>query len=309
MPKHDPMPRSVTPMLCKLVSEPFDREGWYFEPKWDGYRAIAEIEKGNVRLYSRNGQSFNRDYPELVSALAKIKHDAVLDGEIVVMDGGKPNFQMLQNYGRNTSGNLEYIAFDILYMDGKSLTQLPLRERKQALRSMLPRIAHLSFGEHVEMHGKAFFAATKKQGLEGMIAKEAGSPYLPGQRTQHWQKIKSHLRQEVVICGFTEARGSRSRFGALVLGLYTRGKLTYAGHTGTGFDEKSLDVVYSKLSRLVRKTCPFETEPKTNEPATWVEPKLVCEVSFAQWTSDGAMRQPVFMGLRPDKKATDVRKE
>ncbi len=214
-----------------------------------------------------------------------------------------------RNWVKNKEGNLEYVVFDLLYLDGVNLTRKPLRDRKNLLARVLPKLPHVTPGEHIEERGTAFFASAKKQGLEGVIAKDASSPYVPGQRTNYWQKIKSHLRQEFVIGGFTKPRRTRTKFGALVLGLYSRGKLVYVGHTGTGFDEQSLDLVAAKLKPLIQKDCPFATEPETNEPATWVAPKLVCEVSFAQWTGDNQLRQAIFMGLRPDKNPKDVRKE
>jgi bifunctional non-homologous end joining protein LigD len=314
--------RHIKPMLATLVDKPFDAKGWLFEVKWDGFRAIAEIYKNKVELYSRNLLLFNEHFPQIVKTLSKLKKDMVLDGEVVVLDKhGKSHFQLLQNYLpakrklirqaglQNKEGQLIYYVFDILFLGTKDLRKLPLLERKKILNQTLPKLTNVKISDDIADEGIAFFKIARKQGLEGIVAKNADSEYKSGIRSRDWLKIKIHQQQEAVIAGFTEPRGSRKKFGALVLGVYKRGKLIYIGHTGGGFDEASLKLVYDKLQKLKQKNSPFEIIPKTNAPVTWVKPKLVCEVSFAEWTGDDHMRQPIFLGLRPDKKPAEVRRE
>jgi bifunctional non-homologous end joining protein LigD len=297
-------------MLTTLVDTPFDADGWLFEIKWDGFRAVAEIENNQVEIYSRNLLSFNKHYPPIVKALSKIRKNMILDGEIVVLDRhGKSRFQLLQNYRETGRGNLRYYVFDILFLKGKDLRHMPLLQRKLILEKNLPKSDIIKFSTHILDKGKAFFKAAKRLGLEGIMAKDGQSPYRSGQRTRDWQKIKIRQQQEAVIGGFTQPRGSRKKLGALVLGVYQRGKLIYIGHTGGGFNEKSLNLIYNKLKPLRQKKSAFENPPKTNAPVTWVKPKLVCEVTFEEWTGDGHMRQPIFLGLRPDKKAVEVKRE
>ncbi|HTF82169.1 MAG TPA: DNA ligase D [Cytophagales bacterium] len=305
----DPMPRDVKPMLAKLVDAPFDEEGWIFEIKWDGYRAIAEIEGDAVKLYSRNNIPF-RKYPSLISELKSFGHNVVLDGEVVVLDEtGKSSFQGLQNIAENPTPNLFYYVFDILYLNGYDLRGLPLTERKKFLKEIFPELEHIKYSDHVEAKGIDFFELAKKQHLEGIIAKKADAPYRIGLRSDKWLKVKIGKRQEAVICGFTAPRGSRKGFGALVLGVYEKGKLVYVGHTGGGFNEQSIKAVKSQLDKLVQDKSPFQEKVKTNEKVTWVKPQLICEVAFAEWTGDMHMRQPIFQGMRTDKKPEEVLRE
>ena len=295
--KHrDAMPHHVSPMLASAAAKPFNDANWLFEIKWDGYRAIAETGK-SVRLYSRNRLSLAERFPEVAQALKKLKFDAVLDGEIVVLDKkGKPDFQQLQN----SRGRAVYCVFDLLYHDGRDLTGWELTERKGLLESLLPKDEHIKFTEHVKGNGITFFQAAKKQGLEGIMAKDSRSHYQPGLRSRSWLKLKSRLTQDCVICGFTEPRGSRRYFGSLVLGAFQNKKLVYVGHSGGGFNGQDIKTVYGKLRPLVTKTSPFKTKlPETG--ITWVKPKLVCEVEFTEWTDEGLMRQPIFQRFRDDK--------
>ncbi len=304
------MPRDISPMLSTLMEEPFDREGWIFEIKWDGFRAISEIEKGKVKMYSRNQQPFNQLFSPIVKTLEGFNFRAVFDGEVLVLDkAGRSSFQLLQNYQNTGSGNLTYYVFDLLYYEGRDLRSLPLWQRKKILKTILPKAKNIKFSDHIEDEGVAFFHAAQKQNLEGIMGKNSQSDYRVGRRTSDWVKIKTHMRQEAVIVGFTEPRGSRTKFGALILGVYEGKDLKYIGHTGGGFDEKTLKVVHDKLKPLIIDKPAFKDIPKTNAPATWVKPQLVCEVSFTEWTSDGSMRQPIFLGLREDKKASQVVKE
>jgi len=306
----NPMPHNIKPMLATLIKKPFDHPDWIFEMKWDGYRAIAEIRDGDVSLYSRNQISLNQKFSPITESLQKLGFEAVLDGEIVVVDDqGHPNFQMLQNYQKSRSGHLLYYVFDLLYFRGHDLTDLPLLRRKELLKKILPSATKIKFSDHVSKDGVLFFNVVKEKGLEGIIAKHSQSAYQMGKRSGQWLKVKTRLTQEGVIAGFTEPRGGRKYFGTLVLGVYEGDELIYIGHSGGGFGEKDLKVIYEKLHPLVRKECPFKVPPETNTPVTWVRPELVCEVTFTGWTEDGVMRQPVFLRMREDKAAREVVRE
>jgi bifunctional non-homologous end joining protein LigD len=302
-----PMPHAIQPMLATLVKKPFDHPDWLFEVKWDGYRAIAEIRDGRVSLYSRNQISLNQKFSPITESLEKFGFDAVLDGEIVVVDDqGQPHFQLLQNYQRAEDGHLLYYVFDLLFFDGHDLTTLPLLKRKELLKKVLPAGKYLKFSDHVWKEGVLFFQVVKQKGLEGIVAKHSQSPYLIGRRTRQWLKIKTQLAQEGVIAGFT---APRKYFGSLVLGVYEGGKLIYIGHSGGGFSAANLKNIYERLQPLIQNDCPFKLEPPADTPVTWVKPELVCEVAFAGWTEDGLMRHPVFARLREDKAASEVRRE
>lgn len=305
-----PMPRGIKPMLATLIKEPFDHPDWMFEVKWDGYRAVAEIRDGDVSLYSRNRISLHQKFSPIMDSLRKFRFEAILDGEIVVVDDqGHPDFQMLQGYPKSGSGHLLYYVFDLLYFQGHDLTNLPLLRRKELLKEMLPSAPNIKLSDHVWKEGVLFFNVVKEKGLEGIIAKHAQSVYRMGKRSRQWLKVKTHLTQEGVIAGFTEPRGSRKNFGALVLGVFQGDELMYIGHTGGGFSAKMLREIRKKLDPLIRKKCPFKVEPKTNTPVTWVKPELVCEVVFHGWTDEGLMRQPVLLRLREDKTAREVVRE
>ncbi len=235
------MPHNIKPMLATLVAKSFDRKDWLFEVKWDGFRAIAEVEGDKVRLYSRNHKSFDQRFTSIAIALKDLGHEAVLDGEIVVLDDqGISHFQLLQNYQKTGLGRLIYYVFDLLYLDGEDLRMLPLRRRREALAKLIQNDGPVRLSEHIEEHGSAFFNAAAERHLEGIIAKDGSSPYQEGVRSAQWLKIKAHKQQEAVIAGFTEPRGSRLGLGALVLGVYERKELVYIGHAGGGFDSKGL---------------------------------------------------------------------
>jgi bifunctional non-homologous end joining protein LigD len=305
-----PMPHAIRPMLATLAREPFDHPDWIFEVKWDGYRAVAEIRDGDVSLYSRNLLSLNEKFPPIVDALRECRFAAVLDGEIVAVDDrGQPDFQMLQNYRKSGSGHLLYYVFDLLYFQGHDLTGLPLLRRKELLKELLPSASRIRFSDHVGKEGVLFFNVVREKGLEGIIAKHARSAYQVGKRSRRWLKVKTQLTQEGVIAGFTAPRGGRKDFGALVLGLFEGDELIYIGHSGGGFGAETLRKIHERLRPLVQKECPFKIEPKTNAPATWIRPELVCEVAFSGWTEDAVMRHPVFLRMREDKAARDVVRE
>lgn len=304
------MPRGIKPMLATLYKEPFDDPDWLFEVKWDGYRAIAETRQGKVSFYTRNSIPLERRFPEIVESLQKLEFEAILDGEVVVVDDqGRPDFEMLQNYGKARAGHLLYYVFDILYLNKHDLTNMPLLKRKELLKEILPKDPYIRLSDFVRKGGVAFFRAAKKQGLEGIMAKHAQSVYQVGRRSSEWRKVKTVLTREAVIAGFTAPRGSRQKFGALVLGAYRGKELVPIGRVGTGFDSRLLEEVHARLARIIRKKSPFKVEPETSEPVTWVKPGLVCEVVFHGWTEAGVMRQPVFLRMRPDKSARDVSRE
>lgn len=307
-------------MLATLVKEPFDSEEWLFEVKWDGFRALAFVQPGRVALKSRNKLLFNQKFPPIYQNLQKIKGSVVLDGEIVVVDAkGKSHFQLIQNYQRNTAmgkasfeeGALCYYVFDILFKEGQDLRDLPLIERKEILKKYVQQLnlPLIRFSDHMLTNGKAFFKEASKEHLEGIIGKKIGSTY-QSKRSSDWVKIKTSLRQEVVICGFTAPRGSRKKIGALIAGIYNdQQELQFAGHVGGGFTEVLLQEVHDQLQPLIQKKCPFKTLPKVNTPVTWVKPKLIAEVSFSEWTQENIMRHPIFQGLRMDKAAKKIKKE
>jgi bifunctional non-homologous end joining protein LigD len=308
--KRQPMPNDIIPMLATLTDDAFDDKDWVFEIKYDGYRAVAYINGKDVTITSRKNLSFNNKFPPVVDALQELGLEAVLDGEIVALnEEGKSEFQLLQQWQKTGEGELIYYVFDLLWINGYNLMHLPLYERKEILQQLLPEHPMIRYSDHIEQNGKQFFEAAIQQGLEGIMAKTIDSAYTPKIRTRQWLKIKTAQRQEVIICGFTETRGSRSHFGALVLGVYEKNKLIYVGHTGSGFTEQSLKAVYKKLKPLIIQTSPFSPKPKTNMPCTWVKPVLVGEVKFSEWTKDNILRQPIFIGLREDKNAKDVHKE
>lgn len=305
------MPRTVKPMLATLIDEPFDNKDWVFEMKWDGYRALAYVEKRKVELLSRNQNSFNQLFPPIVAELKKASEDVLLDGEVVILDKeGRSQFQLMQNYQRTRQGNLFYFVFDLLFYKGYDLRSLPLIERKEILKEFITsqNFERVRFSEFIEGKGSALFREAAKHDLEGIIGKNKQSFYISG-RSREWVKIKTHLRQEAVIGGFTAPRGSRKKLGALLLGVYEGDKLHYIGHAGGGFDSRTLEEVYQKLLPLIQEKSPFIKEPKPNAAVTWVKPKLVCEISFSEWTDEGIARQPIFEGLRLDKKPKNVFRE
>lgn len=308
----DPMPTNIKPMLALSTDNAFNKKDWLFEVKWDGYRALAVVKTSKVELLSRNQKSFNRQFAPIVAELKKhLRHRAILDGEIVVLDAsGRSNFQLIQNYGREQAGSLHYYVFDLLYLDGFDLRARPLIERKEMLEQLLAPLkkSTIHYSDHVIEKGVAFFKEAKKLGLEGIMAKDAESPYVMG-RSGSWLKIKAQVRQEVVIGGYTKARGSRKELGALLVGVYEGKTLRYVGHVGTGFDEKTLLMLAGRLQKIIDERCPFAKKPKTNAQATFVKPRLVCEVSFTEWTKEGSLRHPVFLGLRTDKKPKEIVRE
>ena len=292
-------------MLAKETKVPFDDKQWIYEMKYDGYRAIAEVNGPHVKLYSRNGNSFNDSYPSIIEALSKMKIDAVLDGEVVALDkNGVPSFQLLQNYNYNHP--LIYYVFDALYINKKNICSLPLLERKNQLKKLLKKNDFIKYSDHIEEKGIEFYKLTGKHHVEGIMAKQIDSKYLPGARTSSWLKIKHHKTQEAIIAGFTAPRGSRLHFGSLVLAIRDGNKLKYIGQTGTGFNSITLKKISELLKPLITKASPFDELVDINISFTPVKPVIVCEVQFTEITSTGKLRHPVFLRIRDDKNSKDV---
>jgi bifunctional non-homologous end joining protein LigD len=308
--KKSKTPKEVRPMLASLTREAFDRQDWIFEIKWDGYRAIAETGTGDVRLYSRNQLGFEEMFEPVVKELEKLDFEAVLDGEVVVVDeAGRARFKLLQKYRTTGEGLLVYYVFDLLYLDGYDLQHLPLTKRKEILRRAVPELPRLKYSDHIEGRGMDLFRIAQQSEVEGIVGKDKNSRYRQGVRSSEWLKVKALLQQKAVIGGYTEPRGSRKGLGALLLGVYEGKDLVYIGHTGGGFDDTELGEVKAKLEPLARKKSPFKKRPQTNAPATWTEPIVVCEVRFSEWSNDLIMRQPIFLGMREDIDSKEVRRE
>ncbi|SDI53548.1 DNA ligase D [Mucilaginibacter gossypii] len=312
-------PTKIKPMKATLVDEPFDDPDWLYEVKWDGYRAIAVIDKKGAELISRNNLPFDKYYP-INKLLKDWQINAVIDGEILVLnDKGVSDFGALQNWRSEADGNLVYYVFDILWYEGKNLMGLPLKQRQAILSAVLPtNDDRIRQSKVFDTGGIEFFNAAERIGLEGIIAKKASSVYTSDLRSKEWLKIKVQRRQEVIIAGFTKNAGTSKSFSALVLALYDdKGKLQYAGKVGTGFSDKLQKEMMEQFKPLITDKSPFEVEPDVDKPSrfrpqrlgakpTWLKPELVCEVAFAEVTNDGVFRQASFKGMRSDKKTKDV---
>ncbi|MCD9015242.1 DNA ligase D [Parachryseolinea silvisoli] len=316
-----PFFKELSPMLATRVDKPFDEPGWIYEVKWDGYRAVAFMNDKQVELKSRNDKSFNEKFYPIYQALQDWGINAIVDGEVVVVkDSGASDFGSLQNWRSEADGQLLYYVFDLLWLEGKDLRHLPLTTRREVLKALSPKEGHIQISDAFEVSGTEFYNAAKEMGLEGMIAKKADSPYVSGERTYHWLKIKADERQEMVIGGYTRNEGSSKLFSSLLVGVYQGKRLVYTGKVGTGFNDKQQREMVKAFEPLITDKAPFDEEPDYNKPsrfnprpakasAVWLKPKLVCEVSYAEMTSDGVMRHPSFEGLRTDKKAKDVVRE
>ncbi len=314
-----PMPSSIYPMLAESIDEPFDGEDWLFEIKWDGYRAVAFIENGKVRLVSRNQNDLTARYPELKDMAGFVKaKSAILDGEVVALDqDGRASFSLMQQRtgfrpgGRRGAAKSDvpvlYYAFDLLYLDGYDWRRVPLEERKRKLESLLMAGDALRYSDHYETNGKALFEIARQKKLEGILAKKKAGIY-EERRSREWLKIKIRHRMECVVGGFTEPEGTRAHFGSLVLGLYDKeGRLIHVGQVGSGFDQKLLSDISKNLKKIETKKDPFYGEVEALRKVSWVKPELVAEVEYAEWTegtnegSGPKLRAPVFLGLRDDK--------
>lgn len=297
----------ISPMLATLADAPFDDRNWIFEIKWDGYRIVATRKGDEKKLLSRNGNPYDEKFRTIHEELQKIEHDFVMDGEVVVLDPeGKSDFQALQHLDAQAMGRLYYYVFDLLWLDGYLLQDVPLVQRKELLQQMLPDgLQRIRYCDHIPEKGKLLFDQMKKLQMEGMIAKRAQSKYHPGKRSDEWLKVKTAKHQEAVIVGYTAPKGSRTAFGALLLAINEQGKLRYAGKVGTGFDNAALQDIYKKLQPLKVTEAPIKV-PAKEKAARWVRPQIVAEVQFTGWTRDGAMRHPTFRGFRPNKNAAEV---
>jgi bifunctional non-homologous end joining protein LigD len=296
------VPFRVSPMLATLVDEPFSKPDWVFEEKYDGVRILAYKEGEKVTLISRNAIDRSDRYPAIAADIAKLKpRTLVLDGEVVVFDAKKVSrFQLLQQ----SRGRPQFVVFDCLYENGRDLRNEPLSARREALERILKPSPPLLLAERLAADGiKAFHTATRRK-LEGVLAKHATSRYFEGRSTE-WLKFKVHQEDEFVVGGFTEPAGSRHYFGALLLGVYSGDQLRYVGKVGSGFDEKTLRGLHNQFERIVRPQSPFSA-PTNERGATYVEPKLVAQISFTEWTKDGKLRHPVYLGLRDDKEPKEV---
>jgi DNA ligase D-like protein (predicted ligase) len=297
----------MEPMKAVLTDERFSDPAWIFERKLDGIRCLAFKADERVRLRSRNDLSLNGRFPEIVAALeADPVIDVVLDGEIVAFDGARTSFARLQQRGERPTPVFFYV-FDILRVAAEDVSDEPLRARKALLRRSLTFADPIRLTAHRNRDGEAFFAEACRKGWEGLIAKRADAPYTHG-RSRDWLKFKCSAEQELVVGGYTAPRGSRTDLGALLLGYYADGRLRYAGKVGTGFTRATLHDLARKLAPLRRDASPFADEVR-ERGATWVEPRLVAQVGFSEWTRDGRLRHPRFLGLRDDKAAGEVVRE
>jgi len=292
----------IIPMSATLSDKPaFDDPNWLFEIKWDGYRAIAEVDGKNTRLYSRNGLSFEKAYPKIYSELVKLKFKAVLDGEVVVFKDGMPSFQAIQNYKSTQNLPIQFIVFDCLRVKGKDLTKLSVVERKEILKDLLPENNFIKYCDHIQKDGIALFDQAKKINLEGVIAKRADSKYLAGKRSTDWLKIKNINVDDFKIIGWTDPKATRQYFGALLLAREVDGKLIHAGDVGTGFSHELLKTLFAKISPLEIDKCPLDIPVKKVKGYHWAKPKFSAQIKYVEITDDGHLRHPSFLGLRIDK--------
>jgi bifunctional non-homologous end joining protein LigD len=316
-PGTDPFPEEIPPTLATPINEPFDDPRWLFEVKWDGIRALAHARhrggERQITIRSRGGHVINEQFPEIVAALYELDlPNTVLDGEIVALDpAGRASFPLLQQRAGLPAADrppIAYYVFDLLYLNGHLLTGRPLRERREALAALLPAHPLVRLSEAVPETGRAFYAAAKDLGIEGIVGKRADRPYQSGRRTADWVKLKITKELDAVIGGFTRGRGARARtFGAVLLGAYAGDQLRYIGHCGGGFSDAELHRVHTLLRQRVSGVCPFDTVPPSNERVTWVRPELVVRVAYAGWTADGMLRVPVYEGMRGDVAPREVR--
>jgi bifunctional non-homologous end joining protein LigD len=307
--KKSPMPDLVPPMLATLHSTVFNDKGWLFEIKWDGYRALARIDGENTRLSSRNHQSM-KQFALVNQALSSLGIRAVLDGELVVLNQkGLSDFQLLQSWTAQKEGQLCYMVFDLIWVDGYLITMLPLMERKKILQGILNENKTIRYCDHIVETGIDFYKQATKKGLEGIIAKKAESEYLPGVRSRNWLKLKNKQITDAVIIGFTEGLDGRNYFGSLLLAGYKDRKLVYTGRVGTGMDVKTRKYLMERIRPLIIEDCPLDQIPVIRHAVTWVKPALVCSVRFQEYTRKGLLRIPVFQTLRTDKTIREIKKE
>ena len=289
-------------MLATLVAEPFHKRGWVFEEKYDGDRLLAYKQQRRVRLLSRNGKVRTLRFPRIAAAIAGLRAQTlILDGEVVVFDRKRVSrFQLLQQ----DNADAVYAIFDCLFCGGKDLRQEPLSVRRTLLKSAIGSSRVLILSHRLGANGLKAFGTAKRRGYEGLVAKEADSPYFEG-RSNKWLKVKVHQEDEFVICGYTQPAGARKHFGALLLGAYREKRLRYVGKVGTGFDESTLAALYKRFRPLVSSKGALIDPPRA-KGVVYIAPKLVAQIAYQEWTADRKLRQPVFLGLRDDKSAKDV---
>lgn len=296
------IPFRVRPMLATLVPQPFDRPGWVYEEKYDGDRILAYKEGSRARLLSRNGKDRTERFPRIAAAIALLQPETLLlDGEVVVFDRqGISRFQLLQQ----EQGEPVYVVFDCLYCAGTDLRREPLSVRRSVMERSLVPCSALMPSRKLATNGLEAFRIAKRKGYEGLVAKDPSSPYVEARAT-HWLKVKVHQEEEFVIAGYTQPTGSREHFGALLLGGYHQGRLHFVGKVGTGFDRRTLAALHGKFRPLVR-THSALADPPRGKGLVFLEPRLIAQVSFQEWTADSKLRQPVFLGLREDKRPEEV---
>jgi len=302
MPTSPRIPFRVHAMLATLVAKPFDAPGWVYEEKYDGYRLLAYKEGARVRLFSRNDRDDTSRFPEIAAAIGALRPATLLlDGEVVVFDRKRiSHFQLLQQ----SKGKSVYAVFDCLYHDGKDLRRAPLSARREALEKAMPPGDVLLLSRRLAANGLEAYKVAKRAGYEGLVAKDLSSQYVEA-RSKFWLKVKVHQEDEFVVAGYTAPKGSRKHFGALLLGAYEAGELRYVGKVGTGFDHELLAALYKRFQPLVRVR-PALADPPRERDVTYLAPKLVAQISYQELTDDRQLRQPVFLGLRDDKRAQDV---
>ena len=294
-------------MLATLSPSIVEGPEWVFEEKYDGIRGVAGRERGKVKIWSRMLQDLTGGFPHVVAAVEALGDgDLMVDGELVALDtNGVPRFQLLQRRGTAGASPTRYAIFDVLEKGGRSLMSRPLSERRAALERLVGhRTAPLFVSRRLVRDGKAAHREAERRGWEGIIAKDERSPYQPGVRSPFWRKVKVRKESEFVIGGYTAPKGGRQHLGALLVGLYDGPKLRYVGKVGTGFTQETLDMLATKFERLRTAKPPFDPAPRMKD-ATWVRPKLVAQLVYAEWTADGKLRQPAFLGLRTDKSPSE----
>jgi bifunctional non-homologous end joining protein LigD len=294
-------------MLATLVDAPFHRPGWVWEEKYDGIRLVAVKDGRGARLWTRNDKDRSADFPEIAAAIAALPAPTlVLDGEVVIFDAaGVSRFQLLQRRAEGASPPV-YIAFDCLHARGRDLTGEPLEARRLVLEAEVREGPWLQIARRLADDGLRAFAEARRRGLEGVIGKDPRSPYAPGVRSPAWCKVKVRAEEEFVVGGFSAPRGGRRHLGALLVGAWDGDVLRYAGKVGTGFTDATLADLHRRLAPLTRARSPFVDAPRARD-VTWVEPRLVAQLAFTERTGDGKLRHPVYLGLREDKNAVDVR--
>ena len=309
------MPPTYASSHNYLVKEPPSGDEWLHELKFDGYRMLCRVDRGRVTVWSRNGKDWTEKFQNVVEAVKSLKAtSAILDGEIVIVDAqGRSSFQKLQRaMGKATTTGFAYEVFDVIYLDGFSLTQTPLKHRKELLKSLVGSNSRsvIRYSEHISGSGDEFFKHACEYGIEGIVSKLANS-YYESTRNRNWLKVKCAKQQEFVIAGYTPSSRGLPGFGSLCLGVYEKGKLVYAGRVGTGFTFKQRSDLKKQLDKLSRQTSPFALVPKDPglRQTHWTEPKMIAEIAFTEWTSDGSIRHPSFQGLREDKNPNEVVRE